>query len=109
MNHSTSIERLLPETELPGAPSGQLVYDSIADLIASPDNPTPMVRVSDRFAHRQDLELFVKLERFNPFGSIKDRTAQYLLRNLSIAPGQTLADPNVRIIGVEPARRDHGL
>jgi cysteine synthase len=59
-----------------------------------------MVRVSDRFAHRHDLELFVKLERFNPFGSIKDRTAQYLLRHLSIAPGQTLAEPTAGNTGI---------
>ncbi len=100
MSRTTSIERFLPDTEVPREPSGRRVYDSIADLIASPDNPTPMVRVSDRFAHRQDLELFVKLERFNPFGSIKDRTAQYLMRNLSIAPGQTLAEPTAGNTGI---------
>jgi len=51
------------------------VYDSIVDLIPGPDNPTPLVRVSDRFNPDPGYELLLKLEGINPFGSVKDRAA----------------------------------
>ena len=51
------------------------VYDSIIDLAPNPDNPTPMVRLSERTNPHSDYEVLVKLEGMNPFGSIKDRTA----------------------------------
>lgn len=50
------------------------VYESILDLIASPSNPSPMVRLS-KSSPNSNFELFAKLEWFNPFGSIKDRPA----------------------------------
>jgi cysteine synthase A/cysteine synthase B len=56
-------------------------YDDIRELIANPDNPTPMVRVAGLMPN-DGLTLFLKLEWFNPFGSIKDRTAYYLLRGM---------------------------
>jgi len=76
------------------------VYDSIAELVASPDNPTPLVRVSERFEPDSMLELFVKLESFNPFGSIKDRTALYLLRGTPVGEGQVLAEPTAGNTGI---------
>ena len=57
------------------SPKNQRVYDSIVDLIANPDNPTPMVKLSERYNTAPDFDIFIKLEGFNPFGSIKDRTA----------------------------------
>lgn len=56
-------------------------YHDIRDLIASRDNPTPLVRVS-RVVPQNTFELYLKLEWFNPFGSIKDRAALYLLRGM---------------------------
>ncbi len=56
-------------------------YDDIRELIASPANPTPLVRVN-RVVPAGGLQLYLKLEWFNPFGSIKDRTALYMLRGL---------------------------
>ena len=56
-------------------------YDDIRELIANPDNPTPLVRLR-RVVPPGEFELFVKLEWFNPFGSIKDRTAHYLLKGM---------------------------
>jgi cysteine synthase len=78
----------------------QRVYDSIVDLIGNPDNPTPMVRLSDRFITQSDFDLFIKLEGFNPFGSIKDRTALYLLRGTQLAEGQILAEPTAGNTGI---------
>jgi len=76
------------------------VYGNVADLIADTDNPTPMVRLSGRFNPAPDFEIFVKLEAFNPFGSIKDRTALYLLRGIDLAEGQVLAEPTAGNTGI---------
>ncbi len=55
-------------------------YGDIRDLLPGPDNPTPLVRVNR--VTPPDLQLFLKLEWLNPFGSVKDRTAAYLLAGL---------------------------
>jgi cysteine synthase A/cysteine synthase B len=54
-------------------------YEDIREMLPDVDNPTPLVRVG-RVA--PDLQLYLKLEWLNPFGSIKDRTAAYLLDGL---------------------------
>ena len=53
-------------------------YDDIRDLIADPRNPTPLVRTK-RVIESSAFALYLKLEWLNPFGSIKDRTAYYML------------------------------
>ncbi len=78
----------------------QRVFDNIADLIPNPDNPTPMVRLGERFNTAPDFELYVKLEGFNPFGSIKDRTALYLLRGTQLDKGQVLTEPTSGNTGI---------
>ncbi|NIP17907.1 MAG: pyridoxal-phosphate dependent enzyme [Xanthomonadales bacterium] len=80
--------------------AGQRVYDSIAGLVADPDHPTPMVRLSERFNPDPGMEIFVKLEGFNPFGSIKDRVALYLMRGTQLADGQVLAEPTAGNTGI---------
>lgn len=87
------------QTKITG-PQHQRVYDSIVDLIANPDNPTPMVRLSERYNPAPDFDVFIKLESFNPFGSIKDRTALYLLRGTHLAEGQILAEPTAGNTGI---------
>jgi len=57
-------------------------YTDVRGLIADPQNPTPMVRLN-RVAHHSSLELYLKLEWYNPFGSIKDRAALYMLQGLA--------------------------
>jgi cysteine synthase len=76
------------------------VYDSIVDLIPGPDNPTPIVRLSERFNPHPGLELLVKLEGMNPFGSIKDRTAQFMLKGLQLADNQSLVEPSAGNTGI---------
>jgi cysteine synthase A/cysteine synthase B len=76
------------------------VYDSIVDLAPSPDNPTPMVRLSGRINPHDDYEVLVKLEGMNPFGSIKDRTALYMLGGLDIEDGQALVEPSAGNTGI---------
>jgi len=76
------------------------VYQNVADLIADPENPTPMVRLSARSRPSAEFDIFVKLERNNPFGSIKDRTALYLLRGLTLRDDQVLTEPTAGNTGI---------
>jgi cysteine synthase B len=56
-------------------------FNDVRELIASPRNPTPVVALGN-IATQPDFPLYLKLEWFNPFGSIKDRTAYYLLKGM---------------------------
>ncbi len=55
-------------------------YDDIRQLLPDVDQPTPLVRLN-RMA--PGLDIYLKLEWLNPFGSIKDRAASYLLEGLA--------------------------
>jgi cysteine synthase len=81
-------------------PKRDEVYDSIVDLIPGPDNPTPMVRVGARFNSNADFDLLVKLEGMNPFGSIKDRTAHFMLKGLQLDNEQSLVEPSAGNTGI---------
>lgn len=59
------------------------VYSDITQLIASPENPTPLVRLS-RINQSRDFQIYLKLERYNPFGSVKDRIVYEMLKGLEI-------------------------
>ncbi len=63
-----------------GANAAHRRYGDVRELIASPADPTPLVRLN-RVVPR-GLEAYLKLEWMNPFGSIKDRTAKYLLEGM---------------------------
>jgi cysteine synthase len=55
-------------------------YEGVRQMLPGVANPTPLVRVSRVLPQ---LEVYLKLEWLTPFGSIKDRTAHYLLAGLS--------------------------
>jgi cysteine synthase len=57
------------------------VYEDVFQTLPSVENPTPMVRVN-QLNPSPEFTLFAKLEWQNPFGSVKDRAAWYLLRDL---------------------------
>jgi len=76
------------------------VYDSILDLIPNPNNPTPMIRLSERFNPNRSVEMLLKLEGLNPFGSIKDRTAFYMLKDLQLRADQSLVEPSAGNTGI---------
>lgn len=90
------------QDEPQGAPAGsrQRVYDSVLDLLPGPDNPSPMLRLGPGFDPSPRFRLHLKLEGFNPFGSIKDRTAYYLLRGTALKPGQSLVEPSSGNTGI---------
>lgn len=57
-------------------------YTDIRHLLPDINNPTPLVQAG-RSVGGLTVELFLKLEWLNPFGSIKDRAAAYLLDGLA--------------------------
>ena len=57
-------------------------FGDIRDLLPNVNNPTPIVRLN-RVGTGNAVETFLKLEWLNPFGSVKDRAAAYLLAGLS--------------------------
>jgi len=91
---------VLPQVRQPDAGATGRVYDSILDLAPNPDNPTPIVRLSRRSNPHDDYEVLVKLEGMNPFGSIKDRTALYMLRGLKLDDGQVIVEPSAGNTGI---------
>lgn len=85
-----------------GAGPGLRRYEDVRELIASPANPTPLVRMA-RVAPSATFMLYLKLEWFNPFGSIKDRTALYLLDGLEergALDGKELVEPTSGNTGI---------
>lgn len=56
-------------------------YDSLLDLCGDTAHPTPIVRLN-RIITGTDPSLYVKCEWVNPFGSIKDRTAKWLIKGM---------------------------
>lgn len=72
------------------------VYDSMLDLLSGVDNPTPLVRLH-RVTPFEHTEVYVKLEWYNPFGSVKDRVAANMIRrgelDRTVGDGQQLVEP----------------
>jgi cysteine synthase len=56
-------------------------FGDVRELLPDATNPTPLVRLNHVIAD-QRLDVYLKLEWLNPFGSIKDRAAAYLLDGL---------------------------
>lgn len=75
------------------------MVQSITELIGE----TPAVRIN-RLVSDQDAELYVKLEYFNPSGSVKDRAAYNLIHQAEldglIAPGATIIEPTSGNTGI---------
>lgn len=72
----------------------------------SEENPTPMVRIN-RLNQLAEFPLYAKLEWMNPFGSVKDRAAWALLRDLEergeLHDGRGLVEPTSGNTGISLA------
>lgn len=68
-----------------------MIYNSVTQLIGS----SPVVRISN--IDTKGAEIYAKLERFNPFGSSKDRAALFMLKGAvergQISTGATIIEP----------------
>ena len=75
------------------------IYDSLLDLIGD----TPIVRLN-RLPEPGDAELLVKVEYFNPGGSVKDRIALNMIRDAerrgSLTPGMVIVEPTSGNTGI---------
>lgn len=78
--------------------AGKMV-NSITDLIGD----TPVVRIN-KLVGEFDAEVYVKLEYFNPSGSVKDRAASNMIRQAEIdgllKPGDTIIEPTSGNTGI---------
>src|ERR1035437_7880560 len=74
------------------------VYSDITQLVASPENPTPIVRLN-RVNPNKDFPIYLKLERYNPFGSVKDRIALAMLKGLEVGD-RTIVEPSCGNTGI---------
>jgi cysteine synthase B len=84
------------------------VYDSVLDMLPSEENPSPMVRINKlNPLQSQGFQLFAKLEWLNPFGSVKDRAAWEMIRDLEERQQLGAAKPNRGL--VEPTSGNTGL
>ncbi|GGO05960.1 cysteine synthase A [Saccharibacillus kuerlensis] len=91
-------EKSSTDGSIGGTPNPK-VYDSIVDLIGG----TPLVRLG-RTAPANAAEIYVKLEYFNPSGSVKDRAARGLIeaaeRDGRLASGSTIIEPTSGNTGI---------
>jgi cysteine synthase B len=82
------------------------VYDDILETLPGPENPTPLVRIN-RLNPAPGFALYAKLEWLNPFGSVKDRAASYLLRDLErrgeLTPERGIVEPTSGNTGISMA------
>ena len=92
------------ERDYSGLPSNPALrrYEDVRELIANPANPTPLVRLR-RVVGESQAPLYLKLEWYNPFGSIKDRTALFLLQGMQDrgeSEGKNLVEPSSGNTGI---------
>ncbi len=57
------------------------VYNDVFEMLPDEANPSPLVRIN-RLNAVATFTLYAKLEWLNPFGSVKDRAAWWMLRDL---------------------------
>jgi cysteine synthase A/cysteine synthase B len=74
------------------------VYSNISELIANQEDPTPLVKLNKIVSH-EEFQIYLKLERYNPFGSVKDRIALAMLNNLD-RKGKTVIEPSSGNTGI---------
>ena len=75
----------------------------VNDILATIGN-TPHVRINRLFAHRPDVEVWCKLERANPGGSIKDRIAVAMVEDAEkrgvLKKGSVIIEPTSGNTGI---------
>src|SRR6266478_5653966 len=82
------------------------VYENVFEMMPNEDNPTPLVKLN-RINKSADFTLYAKLEWMNPFGSVKDRAAWFMLRDLEargeIGDGRGVVEPTSLNTGISLA------
>ena len=82
------------------------VYENVFEMLPNEENPTPLVRINKLNPHAE-FPLYAKLEWMNPFGSVKDRAAWELLRDLEdrgkLGNGRGIVEPTSGNTGISMA------
>ena len=82
------------------------VYNDVFEMLPSEENPSPIVRIN-RLNPSPEFQLYAKLEWLNPFGSVKDRAAWAMLRELEekgeVGNGRGLVEPTSGNTGISLA------
>jgi cysteine synthase len=82
------------------------VYNDVFEMLPDEENPSPMVRIN-RMNPSAAFTLYAKLEWLNPFGSVKDRAAWAMLRDLEqraeIGKGRGIVEPTSGNTGISLA------
>jgi cysteine synthase len=82
------------------------VYENVFEMLPNEENPTPLVRLN-KLNRCAEFPLYAKLEWMNPFGSVKDRAAWELLRELEergeLANGRGIVEPTSGNTGISMA------
>src|SRR5437667_9267615 len=82
------------------------VYNDVFELLPSEENPSPLVRIN-KMNPAPEFQLYAKLEWLNPFGSVKDRAAWAMLRELEekgeVGHGRGLVEPTSGNTGISLA------
>ncbi|RCX20509.1 cysteine synthase A [Fontibacillus phaseoli] len=77
----------------------RMVVNSITELVGD----TPVVKIG-RLTGEEDADVYVKLEYFNPSGSVKDRAASHMIAEAEKAgllqPGATIIEPTSGNTGI---------
>jgi cysteine synthase B len=82
------------------------VYNDVFELLPSEENPSPMVRIN-KMNPASEFQLYAKLEWLNPFGSVKDRAAWAMLREMEekgeVGTSRGLVEPTSGNTGISLA------
>jgi len=93
----------MDRTRHQGVTERQAPYARVADQILELVGQTPVVRLN-RMVEPEWADVYVKLEKFNPGGSVKDRTALNMILAAEqeglIRPGDTIVEPTSGNTGI---------
>ena len=80
-----------------------MLYENLLDLIGN----TPIVKINNIFDTDSHADVYLKLENFNPGGSVKDRAALGIIEKAEkegkLKPGSTIIEPTSGNMGISLA------
>lgn len=80
-----------------------MLYENLLDIIGN----TPIVKINNIFDTDSHADVYLKLENFNPGGSVKDRAALGIIEKAEkegkLKPGSTIIEPTSGNMGISLA------
>ena len=82
------------------------VFNNVFEMLPSESNPSPMVKINS-MNPSAEFKLYAKLEWMNPFGSVKDRAAWEMLKDMEergqVGNGRGIVEPSSGNTGISLA------